>query len=505
MDIAHFALANRAAYHAANEYLYCRIVLDEHPSPHIPWFRRRLYRLAHTLTKRNALRVRHADFSHNADISEKYLLSILKRCTNLTSLCLPASMQPVRNPIETQGMLVKGPVFLTPALSIPIYASITSLMWTGPFIPLRGPADYAGRDALRLFRNLRSLIIIYRPDSFVGDQSVKCSNVYLTTVEGAQSLTEDLEHMASACPLLEELVLPFWEPVYSLAGMVPYKRFSALRKIRFLVLDGPMKDIDWGRGFLKFVFEMSRIGIHVSFANPWQSHFHILCLVDEIGDVITETLRQIPSDQDLIFGPIGPPRNTWRGTGDVLNRLEWIAYDENVNAKMVLRWPISTFEQPPFIVPPIFTMIEFRFSMPVRRGDAGPFLKFRHLISKATEITHLEQIRVEMECIDAFYLAFPLFMQFQGHRKLILHVKRHLLPQRKGWEAWWIHRQWKMRRRFQDVEQLSLEGLATEDIHVHPARLFEKIMVQIMFSGEKAVSEVLCVFNDRYARSGGVG
>src|SRR5205814_6910003 len=102
-------------------------------------------------------------------------------------------------------------------------------------------------------------------------------------------------------------------------------------------------------------------------------------------------------------------------------------------------------------------------------------------------------IRIEMSRFDAFYLAFPLFMQFLGNRKLTLHLERLLLPQRKGWEGCWLRRQWKVRRRPEDKhEEVPLEDLAKDGIHVHPARLFQKIMLEMLFSGERNVQEIIC-------------
>ena len=500
-DHAQFVLASQATYRAAITSLYRRIILDEHPSPNVPWFRRRLYRLYVCLTPTTASYVRHLDFTCYQDINENYLLSILKRCINLNSLSLPAIQEPIQSHFERSGVLIKQPVFLTPALSIPVYSKITSLTWIGPFIPFRGPEHYTGRHALKLFPNLRSLKIMYRPDSFALDTNTMCSNTLPPSVESVSRLWGDLKSIASSCPLLEELTLPFWETVYSLVPM----RFPVLRKVHFLALDGPMKDADYGKGLLVFIAEMGKIGVQVTFLNPWQSQFDILSLVEEL-DVVADagkSLQQLSIDNELTFGPIGPPRNAWLGRTDVLNRLAWAIPSEIfLDRRITLKWPISTFEQPTFNVPPIFTGVEFLFNTPVRRGDAGQFLKFRQLLTEAVEIPHVRRIRIEMARIDAFYLAFPLFMQFLGTRRLTLCVEQLLLPQRQGWEACWLHRQWKIRRRVDETdENVLLEDLAKDDIHVHPARLFERIMLGTLFLGERNVQEIICIFHDRYSRS----
>ena len=500
-DRARFVLASTATSRAANKYLYRSIILEEYPSLNVPWFRRRLYRLHVCLTRTTASYVRHLDFTYYHDINEQYLLSILKRCFNLTSLSLPAIQEPIQSYLERRGVLIKQPVFLTPALSIPIYSKITSLTWIGPFIPFRGPEHYTGRHALKLFPNLRSLKILYRPDSFALNTHMLCSNTFPPSSESVPRLWGDLKSIASSCPLLEELTLPFWESVYSLVPM----KFPALRKVHFLALDGPMKDADYGKGLLLFIGEMSKIGVQITFLNPWQSQFDILSLVEEL-DVVANagnSLQQLAVDNELTFGPIGPPRNVWQGRTDVLSRLEWAIPSETIfDRRITLKWPISTFEQPIFIVAPIFTGVEFLFNTPVRRGDAGQFLKFRRLLTEAVEIPHVRRIRIEMARIDAFYLAFPLFMQFVGNRRLMLHVERLLLSQRKGREAYWLRRQWRIRRRLEDNDdEVLLEDLAKDDIHVHPARLFEKIMLGMLFAGERNIQEIICVFHDRYSRS----
>jgi hypothetical protein len=500
-DLARLAIASKSTYEAANSHLYRNIILDEHPSPHIPWFRRRLYRLHHCLTMDSALYVRYADFSYYSDINEAHLLAILQKCININSLSLPAIQEPIQSHFERRGVVIKQPVFLTVGLSLHTYSSVTSLTWTGPFIPFRGPMSYAGQDKLGLFKNLRSLKILFRSDPFASENGVKCMNIYPATMQSVQNLTEDLRIIASSCPLLEELILPFWETVYSLVEREIFESFTGLRKIKFLALDGPMKDIDYGRGFLKFVFKMSQIDIQVTFLNPWKSHLDIASLLDEI-DLSSTEIRRLSLVSTLTFGPIGSSRNIWQGRTDILSRLEWITpKKELLEQQLTLKWPI-TMSQPPFIIPPIFTGIEFHFDTPVRRGDAGHFLEFRKLITETVEFPHLERIRIVMERIDAFYLAFPIFMQFYGNRVLTLHVERVLLGQRKRTETYWIRREWRIKREFSHIEEVvALEELWKDGIHVHPARLFERIISGLFFCGERKVREITCVFHDRYSRS----
>jgi hypothetical protein len=504
-DLVRFALASKATYHSANPFLYRSITLDEHPSPNIPWFRRRLYRLDQCLTRANASYIRHLDFSHFSDIDEKHLLSILKKCINLTSLSLPAIQEPIPARFGTKGLVIKQPVFLTASLSVPMYTTVTSLIWTGPFIPFRGPSLYAGRDILRLFRNLRSLKVMFRSDTFAADDGVKCANTYTESQEDADSLKEDLRVIEASCPFLEELIYPFWEAAYSIAGHTAFRYFHALRKLQFLALDGPMKDSDHGFGLLRFISEMNQTGIQVTFNNPWKTSVDITSLVTDFEQVneIGEALQQLPATQEITFGPFGPPRNPWINIKDIPARLEWISPDyDSSDRHITLNWPITTDgDDPSFTIPPIFTAIQFEFNTPVRRGDARQFMRFRQRISEAVEFPHLRRIRVELKYVDAFYLAFPMFMQFQGDRVLTLQVERLLLPQREGWECCWIRRQWKIRRRGEYEEDVKLEDLKKDGIHVHPARLFERIMFGIMFCGERRVEEITCVFYDRYSRS----
>ena len=503
-DRVRFALASRTTYHSANAFLYRNIVLDEHPSPNVPWFRRRLYRLHLCLTPNNASYIRHLDFSYYSDIDQESLLSILKQCINLNSLSLPAIQEPIQSHFQRRDVLLKQPVFITTRLSIPIYSTLTSLTWIGPFIPFRGPAHYAGQSALRLFPNLKSLKLMYRPDSFATDSNTKCTNVYPPTLDGALSLVEDLKCIATSCPPLEELVFPFWETVYSIISPSAFKQIPALRKVQFLALDGPMKDTEYGTGLLEFISEMNKLGIQVTFLNPWKSQFDILSLLDEVDpESGGETLRQLSIQTELTFGPIGPSRNGWQGREDVLNRLEWVrSLETNLHSRITLIWPITSFDQPVLIIPPVFTGVEFMFDTPVRRGDASQFLKFRQLMAKAVEIPHVQQIRINMKCIDAFYLAFPFFMQFKRSRRLTLNVERLLLPQRKGWETYWLRRRWRIQRVPEGTEEeIALTELAKDAIHVHPARLFEKLMAGILFLGERNVQGINCIFHDRYSWS----
>jgi hypothetical protein len=248
---------------------------------------------------------------------------------------------------------------------------------------------------------------------------------------------------------------------------------------------------------------MRKINVHVTFFNRWKSQLDIISLLDEIDfQNAEEALDRAPFDAELSFGPIGPPRNVWQGREDVLSRLEWLRpSDTNRDRRITLVWPIRSFQQPTFIIPPIFTGVEFLFNTPVRRGDASQFLKFRRYITEVVEIPQVQRIRVNMTRIDAFYLAFPFFMQFKGNRMLTLHVERLLLPQKTGWETCWLRRQWKVQRTFEGKEEdVTLEELAKYAIHVHPARLFEKLMLKLLFSGERNVQEIICLFHDQYSR-----
>jgi len=495
-DFLRLALASRETYHPANRRLYQRIVLEEDPSSNIPCFRRRLYRLAHCLTKENASYVRFLDFSKYADIDDTLALKIITQGVNLTEISLPAIQVPLKAPFGAKGMVIKQPVFLSTKLAQPIYSTINCLTWTGPFIPFREPSYYAGRQVLPLFRNLRSLTLIYRPDSFAsGDDDVKCANAYQPTAEDAASLTEDLWCVAVSCAMLKELTFPFWETVYSVAGATIFKPFRSLQRVHFLALDGPMKDADYGRGILKFIYEMNQMGIQVTFDNPYRTALDIFSLVDEL-DLNTKA-DGLPS---ATFGPIGSPTNPWQGRTDVLNRLEWVtALPADRNREITLRWPITnlSIDEPQFQIPPIFNSIEFIFNTPVSRGDGRQFLKWRKYLSDAVNFPNIRKIRVEMERVDAFYLAFPFFMQYQSNRTLTFQVQRLALSD----ASIWIRRQWKVKRGLEGEEEVRLEELAKDDIHVHPARLFERNLSNLMFCGEGEVEEITCVFQDRYSRS----
>src|SRR5271155_5472593 len=144
-DLVQFTFASRSTYNAGNAFLYRKIIMDEHPSTTVPWFRRRLFRLDDCLTFENASLVRHADFSFYCDIDEECLLSILQKCTRLTSVVLPAMQSPINGfPTRRDRLVIKQPCFLTARLAVPIYNSMTALTWVGPFIPLRGPQIRVG-------------------------------------------------------------------------------------------------------------------------------------------------------------------------------------------------------------------------------------------------------------------------------------------------------------------------------------------------------------------------
>jgi hypothetical protein len=267
-----------------------------------------------------------------------------------------------------------------------------------------------------------------------------------------------------------------------------------------------MKDLDYGRGLLKFIVEMRTVDVQVTFLNPWQKQVDIIALIDEVQSTtnVAEALSQLHPDQEIKFGPVGPTENVWLGRQDVIANLEWTSLSVQTVADrpITLVWPITLSEQPSFTIPSIFTRVEFRFNTPARRDDARQFLKFRHLLMQTVDIPHIRRVHVEMEYVDAFYLAFPLFMQFSGDRILSLRVEKLLLSQRKGWETWWIRRNWKIKRRKDfDFEEVGLEGLREDAIHVHPARLFERNMTGLFFCGERNIQEIVCVFHDRYSRS----
>ena len=167
---------------------------------------------------------------------------------------------------------------------------------------------------------------------------------------------------------------------------------------------------------------------------------------------------------------------------------------------MTFNWPITNGDSPAFTIPPIFSGIQFQFNTRVQRGDARQYLKFVQYITTAMDFAHLRRVRVDMELVDAFYLAFPFFMQFQGNRILTLRVERMLLSGRKGY---WIRREWTlMKGTF--LRTVKLEELGGEGIHAHPVRLFERIMTGLMFLGERSVMEITCVFYDKYSRTRGL-
>lgn len=493
-DLVRLGLGSRATYYAANKYLYRRIVLDEHSSPNVPWFRRRLYRLYACLTKRNAAYIRHIDFSGYIDINHKYLSSILEKCIHLDSLSLPAIQEPIPSRFGKKGLLIKQPVFLTTALCTAIPAGITQLTWTGPFIPFRGESYYAGRDFLRIFRNLRSLKSVFR-DTFATEESL-CANAYSMSMEDIGGLVEDLSYMAKSCPVLTELTLPFWEPVYA-AGMFAFKSFPTLRRIQFLTVDKNSKN---GGGLLKFIAELGKVGIGVTFLNPLRRKVDIISLVEEFESVqmAGEAIQHLPPSQEIIYGPLGPALIPWHDHENILDRLEWIPPADN--RKLTLHWPVTNEDSPAFTIPPIFSGIQFQFNTPVQRGDARQYLNFVRYITEAVEFAHLRRIRVDMELVDAFYLAFPFFMQFYENRILTLRVERLPLSGNGGF---WIRREWTLKRGTLE-RTMKLEELGSEGIHAHPVRLFEKIMTGLMFRGERSVMEIICVFYDRYSTTRGL-
>jgi hypothetical protein len=492
-ELIRFALASRATYHSANRQLYRNITLEEDPSSNIPWFRRRLYRLAQCLTKENALHIRSLDLSNYTDLDDSLALEIIRQCPNLSTVSIPAIQEPLDARFGVKGMLIKQPVFLSRKLAQPIYNSITSLTWIGPFIPFRGPSSYAGRQRLQLFRKLRSLKLIYRPDSFSDDgDEVRCPNIYQATSEDAQSLADDLWCIAMSCTMLEELTLPFWETVYSIAGPSIFKPFKSLQKVHFLALDGRMKEHEYGRGIIKFIDELHQMGLTLTFDNPHRTAIDLATLIDEF-DPISKT-DCFPS---ATFGPIGPSTTPWHGRTDILAKLEWITLPKDPNREITLRWPVATssFAEPQFDIPPLFNCVEFTFNTTVSRADGTQFLKWQKYITTTTTFPNVRKIRIVQERVDAFYLAFPFFMQYKSNRILILHVQRFLVD-----SGVWIRRRWKLVCDGEEKD-VRLEDLGKEDIHVHPARLFERNMFNLMFSGERMVDEMTCIFHDRYSRS----
>jgi len=490
-DLVRLALGNRATCYPANKYLYRTIILDEHPSANVPWFRRRLYRLHACLTTANAAYIRHIDFSGYIDINHTYVSSILEKCIHLDSLSLPAIQEPIPSRFGKKGLLIKQPVFLTSALCTTIPVGITELTWTGPFIPFRGESYYAGRDFLRIFRNLRSLKIVFR-DTFATEESL-CANAYSMSMEDVGGLVEDLSYMAKSCPMLTELTLPFWEQVYA-SGMFAFKSFPKLRRIRFLAVDGNSRG---GGGLLKFISELSKVGIEVTFLNPLWRKVDINSLITEFESVqmIGEAIQHLHPSQEIIYGPIGPAQIPWQSHENILDRLEWIPPTED--RQLTLNWPITNGDSPTFTIPAIFSGIQFQFNTPVQRGDARQYLKFVRYITDAMDFAHLKRIRVDLELVDAFYLAFPFFMQFYGNRILTLRVERLFLSSSKGY---WIRKEWTLKTGTME-RTMKLEDLRGEGIHVHPVRLFERIITGLMFCGERSVREITCVFYDKYSRT----
>ena len=501
-DLVRFSYASRAAYHAANPCLYKRVVLRENPSPNVPWFRRRLHRFAKCLTTENAAGVRYLDVSSYDDIDDKLLLFILSKCTKVTSLSLPAIQEPIQSHISRREVL-KQPVFLSAPLCVPIYLSVSSLTWTGPFIPFRGTEKYAGRSALQLFSNLRSLKIVYRPDSFATSDSARCYNTYPPTMPGVGFLREDLLCLSKSCPLLEEITFPFWESVFAMRNSwKAFRSLNNIRRIEFLAVDTPVKDIENGRDLLLFVNEMEKMNIEVHFSNPWRTHFDIAEVVEK--QHATESLDSIfrlARANELIVGPVGPPANPWQRQLDILAKLQWIFVPGEFHERlMTLRWPVTLVPTPAFEIPTIFTGVEFLFNTPsLGRHDASQFLEFKRLVGLVVEMPNVQRLRVQMECIDAFYLAFPLFMQFEGNRRLTIQIDRKETAE-PGRGCSLLKRQWRIKRGSEEEEDVTLVELAKDAIHVHPARLFEKVMVELMFQGKQTINHITAVFHDRYFR-----
>jgi hypothetical protein len=488
-DLMGMAIAGRTTYLSANQYLYQHIVLEEEdPSADVVYFRRRLYRLDRCLTAQNASYVQKADFSSYHDIDDKMLLRIITKCVNLTSFSLPATQVPLETNFGPRLFVFKRPVFLSETLSVPMYDGLTSLTWTGPFIPFRGLRAHSGRHHLFLFPNLKSLAMIYRPDSISGGEYISCPNTYAALDVGL--LAHDLDCIANSCPMLEELTFPFWETVYSMGGVRMFSMFKNLQKLHFLAIDGPMKLCEYGKGLIKFMYAADQAGIHVSFDNSWRDHVDILSLIDEMES--TEFINLFP--RNLTFGPVGPRHAPWRGRRGILDRLEWLSVPSN-DREITLRWPITADDssEPVFTIPSCFTVVEFYFDSHVHRREALPFLKFRKRMMEAIEFENVERIQIVMNCVDAFYLAFPFFWQYQGDRVLTLDVQRLVLS-----NGYWIRRQWSIQRGAKrDPVNVELEDLTKDGIHVHPARLFERIMATLLFQGARNVREISCAFHDR--------
>lgn len=493
-DLFRFSYASSACYHAANRYLYKNIVLDELPTPNIPWFRRRLYRLSKRLTPQNGAEIRHIDVESYPEINDKLLLSILKKCTKLNSLRLQAMLEPIRS-----NRHVKQPVFLTERLCVPIYTSVASLTWTGPFIPFRGPRQFAGQAALRLFPNLRSLKMVF--DAASG----RCENTYPPTLMSAVPLFDDLQALADSCPFLEEITFPFWESVFSeVLSWERFRRLKSLRKVTLSAVDAPGKDVEHGRGLILFANEMGNLGMQVTFSNPYRTHLDITSVFEELQTLGSRnSILPVPVSSDLVIGPVGPPANPWRRQLDILERLSWYLIqadsdDASRERLFTLRWPVTTVQRPAFEIPTMFNGVEFLFNTPARaRRDASQFLEFKRLVELAVEMPHIERLRIQMECVDAFYLAFPLFWVFDGNRTLTLRIDRMVVGEGGGGVI--LKRQWRIKRGSRG-EDVPLEGLGKHGIHMHPSRLFERIMLQLMFQGQRRVDHITAVFRDEYLR-----
>jgi hypothetical protein len=493
-DLVRFSYASSACYHAANRYLYKSIVLKEHPAHNIPWFRRRLYRLSKRLTSQNAAEIRHIDVESYTEINDKLLLSILRKCAKLNSLRLRAMLEPIR-----MNHSIKQPVFLSERLCVPIYTSVTCLVWTGPFIPFRGPRQFAGQAALRLFPNLRSLKMVF--DGATG----RCENTYPPTQLSAVPLFDDLQALADSCPLLEDITFPFWESAFAeVLSWERFRRLSNLRTVQFSAVDSPGKDVDHGRGLVLFANEMGNLGMQVTFFNPHRTHLDITSVFEELQTLGSrDSILPVPFSGDLAVGPVGPPANPWRRQLDILEKLSWyLLQAENDNESrqrlFTLRWPVTVVQRPAFEIPTMFNGVEFLFNTPARaRRDPSQFLEFKRLVELAVEMPHIERLRIQMECVDAFYLSFPLFWVFEGKKTLTLRIDRMVVGEGGGVI---LKRQWRLKQGSGGEEDVSLEELGKHGIHVHPSRLVEKIMLQLMFQGQRKVDHITAVFRDEYLR-----
>ena len=126
---------------------------------------------------------------------------------------------------------------------------------------------------------------------------------------------------------------------------------------------------------------------------------------------------------------------------------------------MTLNWPVTNGDSPTLTIPSIFSGIQFQLNTPVKRGDARQYLKFVRYMTEALDYANLRRIRVDMELVAAFYLAFPFFMQFYGNRILTLKVERLLLSDGKGF---WIRREWTLTKG--NLERtVKLEELGSEE------------------------------------------